>query len=100
MGEFRDWRSILRVVHARGWRAYAFAAFLVGCAVLVIVVPRQSARNALLAITPGRMPVCDSSPTRYLLTQAINGSPTARTQSLVLHKAGSVRDAFPGIAEY
>ena len=100
MSEFRDWREVLRAVHAKGWCAYAFAAFLVGCAVLVIAVPRQSARNALLAITPGQMPACDSPPTRHLLTQAINGSPAARTQGLVLHRVGSMRDAFPGIAEY
>src|SRR3954451_10964146 len=100
MGELRYWRSVLRAVHSKGWRAFAFVTFFVGCAVLVIAVPRQSTRNALLAITPGQMPACDSPPTRHLLTQAINGSPTAHRQGLVLHKVGNVRDAFPGIAEY
>ncbi len=100
MAQNQDWRSALQDLHARGWRGYTVIGVFVGCAVAAFFIPRQSAREALLAITPGQMPACDSTVTRHLLTQAVAGSPAARTQGLVMQKVGSVRDAFPGMALY
>ncbi|KQO60421.1 hypothetical protein ASF22_22375 [Methylobacterium sp. Leaf87] len=91
---------MLTAMHAEGWRGYAFVVFLIACIGTVLLIPRQSARDALLAITPGQMPACDSPPSRHMLAQAVSGSPAARTQGIVLQKVGSLRDAFPGINEY
>ena len=84
----------------RGLAGHAFVVFLIACIGIVLLIPRHSARDALLAITPGQMPACDSPPTRHMLALAVSGSPTARTHGLVLQKVGSLRDAFPGVAEY
>jgi len=100
MVEDQGWRGMLNALQAEGWRGYAFVAFLIACIGIFFLAPRQSARDALLAITPGQMPACDSPPTRHMLAQAVSGSPAARTQGLVLQKVGSLRDAFPGVAEY
>ena len=100
MVEDQSWRGMLRARHAEGWLSYAFVVILIACIGTVLLIPRQSARDKLLAITLGQMPACDSPPTRHMLAQAVSGSPAARTQGLVLQRVGSLRDAFPGVAEY